>query len=727
MPLTSPSWCSRRRLTAASTAVLVASGVLLALAPPAGATISPATAPQLAAALAGQGAVVTGAGYVSVANAGANGVGDSALSNFPTDGGTFAIMTSGFAVSADDANTNNPDSALSTDDKTGDLNGPNVRGTTDYDVSVLQVDLDVPASANCLSFDFQFFSEEYFDWDDQIYNDGFIAELDSSTWTTTGSSITAPDNFAFDGTGAVVSVNATGLGTATAANAAGTTYDGATPLLAAATQVTPGPHSLHLSIFDQGDQILDSAAFVDNLRVGFVPDPETQCVPGAQVKGYQLDLAPATANLETGQQHTVTATLQDLDAASPALAGGTILFESTGANTATGSDVTDAAGQATFSYTGTGVGDDLIGACHDVDSSGTCDAGEPFASAQATWTSGPPTNDAGGPYAGDEGSAVALDGSASDPNGGDPNGGDPLTSAWTYAPAPGVDAGATCAFDDAGDPTTGVTCTDDGTYELTLTSSDGVNADLTDTAELTVGNVAPQIDGVTTPVAPVAITTAVAVGATYSDPGSNDTHTSEVDWGDGTTSSPAASGGALSAGHTYGSPGIYTICVTVTDDDGDSDTSCAESYVVVHDPSAGFVTGGGWVTAAPGSVPADPSVSGPGRFGFVSRYRKGADVPDGSTEFQFQAGDLNFHSASYEWLVVAGSKAMYKGTGTVNGAAGHTFLVSAVDGGKGGTDRFRIKIWETDSGTVVFDNQIGASDSASASNAISQGSIVIHS
>jgi hypothetical protein len=217
------------------------------------------------------------------------------------------------------------------------------------------------------------------------------------------------------------------------------------------------------------------------------------------------------------------------------------------------------------------------------------------------------------------------------------------------------------------------------------------------------------------------------MSATYSDAGSNDTHTAVIDWGDGTTSNPAASGGSLAGSHTYGAAGIYTICVTVTDDDGDSDSECAVDYVVVYDPSAGFVTGGGWITASAGSFPADPSVSGPGRFGFVSKYKKGANVPDGNTEFQFHAGDLNFHSSSYQWLVVAGTKAMYKGEGTVNGDAGYSFLVSAVDGGKGGVDRFRIKIWETGSGTVVFDNQMGGADGDAAANAITQGSIVIHS
>ena len=711
---------SRRRRLAAGTALLLAGGGLLALAPPASAAIVPGSAMDLAAAMDGPGTNITGASYLNLADAAQNGVGDSTLSNFPRNGPTFAIMTSGFATSADDTNTNVPDSPSGADDKSAALSGGNVRGNTDLDVSVLKVDLSVPATANCLSFDFQFYTEEYADFVGRAFNDAFIAELDTTSWDTSGSAINAPDNFAFAPGGAVVSVNAVGIGGFSLANAAGTTYDGATPLLSAAKQVTPGAHSLYLSIFDQGDRILDSAAFVDNLRVGFVPDPATQCVPGAQVKQFQLDLSPADATLDTGQQHTVTATLQDLNAIPPALAGAPVLFEVTGANPATGSSTTNAAGEATFSYTGNNVGSDSISACYDIDESGACDSGEPFASAQATWTNAPPTNEAGGPYAGDEGMAVVLTGSA-----GDVNASDTLTSSWSYAPVSGVDAGATCAFADPADLTTTVTCTDDGTYELTLTTSDGVNPDVTDTAALIVGNVAPQIETVTAPTAPTAITTPVSIIATYSDPGSNDTHTAVVDWGDGTTSAAAASGGALSDSHTYGSAGIFTICVTVTDDDGGSDTECAENSVV-FDPSAGFVTGGGWISAEPGSVPADPSASGPGRFGFVAKYHDGAGVPVGNTQFQSRSGDLNFHSTSYEWLVVGGSQATYMGTGTVNGNDGYSFMVSTVDGGKAGPDRFRIKIWETDSGTVVFDNQPGGADADAAMHPITKGSIVIH-
>ena len=58
------------------------------------------------------------------------------------------------------------------------------------------------------------------------------------------------------------------------------------------------------------------------------------------------------------------------------------------------------------------------------------------------------------------------------------------------------------------------------------------------------------------------------------------------------------------------------------------------------------------------------------------------------------------------------------------------FLLSAIDGqlnGGGGTDKFRIKIWDKASGSVVYDNQLGAADTSDPTTVIGGGSIVIHS
>ena len=114
---------------------------------------------------------------------------------------------------------------------------------------------------------------------------------------------------------------------------------------------------------------------------------------------------------------------------------------------------------------------------------------------------------------------------------------------------------------------------------------------------------------------------------------------------------------------------------------------------------------------------------GKANYGFVSKYKKGASVPEGETEFQFHAAGLNFKSTSYQWLVVQGtSKAQYKGTGTINGSGSYQFLVSVVDGSP---DKIRVKI--TSGGGTVYDNLIsGGVDDADPPTAVGGGSIVIH-
>jgi hypothetical protein len=122
-------------------------------------------------------------------------------------------------------------------------------------------------------------------------------------------------------------------------------------------------------------------------------------------------------------------------------------------------------------------------------------------------------------------------------------------------------------------------------------------------------------------------------------------------------------------------------------------------------------------------------MTGKANFGFVSKYQKGATTPSGNTEFQFHAAKFNFSSTNYQWLVVAGAKAQFKGTGTVNDAGNYGFLLTAIDGqinGGGGVDKFRIKIWDIATGAVVYDNQMGAADNADPTTAIAGGSIVIH-
>jgi hypothetical protein len=154
------------------------------------------------------------------------------------------------------------------------------------------------------------------------------------------------------------------------------------------------------------------------------------------------------------------------------------------------------------------------------------------------------------------------------------------------------------------------------------------------------------------------------------------------------------------------------------DGDGDRSGQSVLEYLVVYDPDGGFVTGGGWIDSPAGAYAPDPSLSGVASFGFVSKYKKGANTPTGNTEFQFKAGDLNFHSDSYEWLVVnqGGTNAQFKGSGTINGAGGYKFMLWA---GDKDPDTFRIKIWVgEEEDDPVYDN--------GSDQRIGGGSIVIH-
>jgi hypothetical protein len=218
-------------------------------------------------------------------------------------------------------------------------------------------------------------------------------------------------------------------------------------------------------------------------------------------------------------------------------------------------------------------------------------------------------------------------------------------------------------------------------------------------------------------------------------------------WGDGDTTTcsigvpgcevlPGSSTqGTLVASHTYSEPGVYTVQATVKNNsDGGYVTSTYE-YVVVYDPGAGFVTGGGWIDSAPGTFAHDPTLTGKARFGFVSEYEKGSSRPTGNTEFRFKVADLSFHSDTYDWLVVnrSGDRAQFKGSGTINGAVApngedYRFMIWASDGSYSDTvDTFRGKIWYEDGDPeeeiVLYDNKV---DDSEVAQAIGGGNIIVH-
>ena len=158
-------------------------------------------------------------------------------------------------------------------------------------------------------------------------------------------------------------------------------------------------------------------------------------------------------------------------------------------------------------------------------------------------------------------------------------------------------------------------------------------------------------------------------------------------------------------------------------------SEAAYQYVVVYDPEGGFVTGGGWINSPPGAYTPAPTLIGKATFGFNSKYRKGTTIPSGNTEFHFMVGGLGFKSTAYEWLVVSGTKAKFKGEGTINGSGNFGFMLSAIDGDLSNAsknDLFRIKIWDKVSGAVIYDNQPGELDTNDPTTKIQGGEITVH-
>jgi len=238
-----------------------------------------------------------------------------------------------------------------------------------------------------------------------------------------------------------------------------------------------------------------------------------------------------------------------------------------------------------------------------------------------------------------------------------------------------------------------------------LTVSDGVNTPATeDTATVTIANANPTVS-----ISSPADTSTVNVGATvnlvatWADPGSNDTHTCSIDWGDGSTTTGTLTATTCTGSHTYAAIGVPTITVTITDDDGGTDS---DQIMLTVAETGTKVTGGGWIRLGDAKL----------RFGLVA-HPAGAGAKG---EIQVRWGTHRFHGKTVSGLVVTKPQASWSGTGRYAGVDGYTYVVTVVDNGNGGgktktRDTFAIVIRDG-GGTIVF----------STSGPLGGGNIKIH-
>lgn len=197
------------------------------------------------------------------------------LAGFPTSGSAYTILSTGEVGTV--ASQFSSGYFGSTQFPSQTSPEPALRGVA-KDWSVLKLDVDVPATANCAAFDFRFLSEEYPKYIGSTYNDAFIAEVDTNSWSVlAGGELVRPDDFAASPLGEAISVNGVGPTEMASAEAEGTYFNAATRLLTARTLITPGAHSIYFSIFDASDKKYDSAVFLDNLR--FVKVAPSACRP----------------------------------------------------------------------------------------------------------------------------------------------------------------------------------------------------------------------------------------------------------------------------------------------------------------------------------------------------------------------------------------------------------------------------------------------------------------
>jgi hypothetical protein len=174
-------------------------------------------------------------------------------------------------------------------------------------------------------------------------------------------------------------------------------------------------------------------------------------------------------------------------------------------------------------------------------------------------------------------------------------------------------------------------------------------------------------------------------------------------------------------------PKLQEVCVRARDVRGTLSTpTCV--LIAWFDVAAGFATGDLTLPSPAGAYVADEDLEGTALLNLNTKYKKNGTVPEGATTFSFLAAGLEFTSTSYDWLVISGNLVQLRASGTINGTGNYQILVTARDNGNSSpkTDAVRIRIVDASGGSIIYDNQPGAPETAEPAILITGGNLVVH-
>jgi ribosomal protein S26 len=270
-------------------------------------------------------------------------------------------------------------------------------------------------------------------------------------------------------------------------------------------------------------------------------------------------------------------------------------------------------------------------------------------------------------------------------------------------------------------------------YTIKITITDGCNAPV-DTSVTVV--VAHNITGPQTG-NPFKVGSTVSLNGVFWDkPGNKHTAKWLVDGSavtNGTVTEPSGNqNGKVSGNYKFNNPGVYKLQMNVTDQTGITSyantNNDLDAIVVIYDPNGGNTYGGGFFESPTGALRSDPTATGKASYGFAMNYFKNSTNPKGETQFEFKVGDFEFNALNFDYLVINNAMAQFKGTGKIiGGQSGIGFTMTVVDGQLDGTgvDKIRMKIYNKNNGTVIYDNQSGTSDVALPTQAVGTNSTVV--